>query len=944
MASTRPIYLTGECEIDLGRRELRVRGSPAPLGGRAFEIIEVLAAAAGELVTKDELLERMWGGIIVNENVLQVHISAVRKALGPYRGLLKTESGRGYRLIGDWVVHQQRSSSSSVATSPKAAENSKTNLPALVADPIGRAIALSDLRGLLSAYRIVTLTGAGGVGKTTLALHAVREALPEFADGVWLVELASLSDANLVPSAVASVLGLELSDAMSAESVTRSIGARELLLVLDNCEHVIEAVATFAEKLVRVCPHVTILTTSREVLHMRGEYVYRVPPLDVPEVDQTEDSLLRAHSAVELFLARKQASDSTLSLRGESLATIALICRHLDGIPLAIEFAAARAATFGADAVLAGLRDRFVLLTGGRRTAVPRHKTLRATLDWSYALLPESERRLLRRLAVFAGSFGLESLEALMGPSESGAPMVMDEIANLVDKSLVIPDRRDAGRWRLLETTRAYAMQKLAESGEREEIARRHAEFFLATFQRFDVESLAAVNELGSYRREVDNLRSALFWAFSEGKDAAIGTKLVAASCDFWIAESLVAECCDWCGRALAQIGAAAGTRCEMILLCGRGRALLYTKGMIPEARAALRRGLALAQELEDLEYQQRAAIDLWRFESRSALLDEALASARQFEEFAKDRGMLLNTTADWLVGVSLTFLAAHAEATMRLQRAGDRYPIERRNKDLVRIGFDVRATAAGHLAVNLLSLGLLEQASQAALSAINEARKSNQATLCISLAWSAGLTFLSLDELDLADRFGEELVDHAHRHGMRPYHAAGICIRGSIAAKRGDPVSAIRLLRAGLEAMQETAYLAFHPFFRARLAAALGERGRLDEALGEIDRALDVALEIDYSWFVPEILRVKGELLLLRGTDDSTTIENIFYRSLNHAQNHQAIYWQLSTAISTAELMFGQGRVAEARGLLAPLYNRLTEGFSAPRVKHAEALLSRLQ
>ena len=898
-ASVRPIYVAGECEIDLGRRELRVLGSPAPLGGRAFEMLEVLAAAAGELVTKDQLFARIWSGTVVNENALQVHISAVRKALGSYRSLLKTESGRGYRLLGGWVVRQQSTPPSHrVAHSPDqtAARNPRSNLPALVTDLIGRQTALPHLTKLLSAHRIVTLSGAGGVGKTTLALHAARELLPAFADGVWLVELALLSDASLVPSAVSSVLGLELGGTISADAVTRSIGANELLLVLDNCEHVIEAVATLAETLVRLCPRVTVLATSREVLRIGGEYVYRVPSLDVPAVEQSGEAVLRAHSAVELFIARRQASNSTLLPQSDSLSTIASICRHLDGIPLAIEFAAARAATLGIEPVHAEIRDRFALLTSGRRTAVPRHQTLRATLDWSYGLLPESERRLLCRLAVLSGSFGREAAEALMDAPGRGAPSVMDGIANLVDKSLVIPDRTDAGRWRLLETTRAYAVEKQAESGEAGVAARCHAEFFLATFEKFDVESQATFDALSFYRREVDNLRSALSWTFSGGGDAAMGTKLVAAACDFWIAESLVAECCDWCGRALAQIGDAAGTRCEMVLQCGRGRALLYTKGMVGEARTALERGLAIAQELEDLEYQQRAAIDLWRFKTRSALMNEALASACQFEEFARDRGVLLRTTADWLVGVSLTYPAAHAEAAARLQRASEQYPVERRDRDLVRIGFNIRATAGSHLAINLLSLGLLDRASEAAIGAIDEARESNHATLCITLAWSAGLTFLSLEELDLAERFGEELIDHAYRHGMRPYHAVGLCIRGSIAAKRGDLKSAIASLRAGLRAMQETAYLAFHSFFSSKLAMALGAGGRIDEALGEIDQALDAALRADYAWFVPEILRVRAELLLLLGTDDPSTIEGIFDRSMSYAQDRQALYWQLCT------------------------------------------------
>ena len=293
----------------------------------------------------------------------------------------------------------------------------------------------------------MTLTGPGGIGKTTLALEVARGLLGDFDGGGWFVELASLSDPDLVPSAVASVLGLKLSGGtISAESVARAVGEQHLLLVLDNCEHVIDAVANLTEVLVRRCPRTTILATSREVLRIDGEYVYRVPPLEVPAAEAVEPDHILGHSAVELFIARTQALESDFSPRAEDLPTIAAICRRLDGIPLAIEFAAARAATLGIQQVAIGLRDRFALLTGGRRTALPRHRTLRAALDWSHELLPEAERLLLRRLAIFPAGFTLDAAAAVMHDSGLEAAAVTDGIANLVAKSLVMPrqirDRR----------------------------------------------------------------------------------------------------------------------------------------------------------------------------------------------------------------------------------------------------------------------------------------------------------------------------------------------------------------------------------------------------------------------------------------------------------------------------------------------------------------------
>src|SRR5580704_1443286 len=375
----RPVYASGQCEIDLARRELRVLGSPVPVGGRAFEIVEILAHSAGELVTKNELMDRVWPGAIVNDNTLQMHISAVRKALGSHRVVLKTESGRGYRLLGTWTVQDQGPTTLPVTAQQLQAsgEVPVTNIPVAETGLVGRSAAVQRLRDCLSAYRAVTLTGPGGIGKTTLALKVASSLGGEFEGGTWFVELASLADPDLVPSAVAGVLGLKLSGGeISAEAVARAVGSNNLLLVLDNCEHVIDAVANFVEAVVRGCPRTTILATSREVLRTSGEYVYRVPPLEVPAVDEELPDDILGRSAVELFITRAKALASDFSPHAENLRSVATICRRLDGIPLAIEFAAARAVMIGVQHVALGLQDRFALLTRGRRTALPRHQTL----------------------------------------------------------------------------------------------------------------------------------------------------------------------------------------------------------------------------------------------------------------------------------------------------------------------------------------------------------------------------------------------------------------------------------------------------------------------------------------------------------------------------------------------------------------------------------------
>src|ERR1700688_4115845 len=553
----RLVYESGEWEVDLARRELRARGAAVPIGNRAFEIIEVLVQSAGELVTKHDLTSRVWPGAIVEDNALQFHISAIRKALGPDRELLRTASGRGYRLLGDWTFRQESTSpTGSIDLEPVqiAAEPFQTNLPATASDLVGRTTAVRHLRDLLSAYRLVTLTGPGGIGKTRLALEVARGLFPSFQGDVRLVELASLSDPALVPSAVAAGLGLKFGGEISAELVARAIGAQKLLLVLDNCEHVIDASARLAETIVRRCPRTTILATTREILKIEGEHVYRVPPLDVPPQFEEPDNIL-SYSAVQLLIATTRASHSDFFPNGESLPAIAEICRRLDGIPLAIDLAAARVATLGLHRVAAGLDDRLGLLTSGRRTALPRHQTLRATLDWSYELLPEPERLVMRRLAVFAGDFTAEAARLVAAASEIAALEVVRSLANLVSKSLVTLEAGNViSHYRMHETTRTYALEKLAESGEFAQVARRHANYYRYLFDRAETEldTLPAPAWLVRYGRQIGQVRAALDWAFSPTGAAEVGVALTVAAVPLWTCLSLNDECRSRVQRALS--------------------------------------------------------------------------------------------------------------------------------------------------------------------------------------------------------------------------------------------------------------------------------------------------------------------------------------------------------------------------------------------------------
>jgi predicted ATPase/DNA-binding winged helix-turn-helix (wHTH) protein len=529
----------GRFRLNARRRELLAEGAAVPIGSRALDILLVLIEARGELVTKDELLSQVWPETIVEENTLQFQISTIRKALGEDRDFIKTISGRGYRFVCEVTdaTSQTDVTFAHGAPEPYRPSSPATNLWAPASDFIGREMQLRDAADLVAAHRLVTLSGIGGTGKTSLGVELARQLLPNFADGVWIVELESVSDPGLVLPAVATVLGFT-GDPVSPERLAAAMASKRLLLVLDNCEHLIDSAARIAEAFLHGSATIQMIATSREPLRVDGECVFPVPPLDVPaEGAEDFDDIMR-HGAVKLFFARATAVDPRLSPDRRFGTAMANICRRLDGIPLAIELAASRAAVLGVEELSAGLDQCLDLLTSGRRTASPRHKTMRAVLDWSYDLLTEAERVVLRRLAIFGGSFRLEAATGIAANAEVTRLDVVDRLGDLVAKSLVSVDVDGAVvRYRMMETTRAYMLEKLIDSGERNEIARRHAEYYQRLFQcaAIDPEICSTVEWTARVGPDIYDLRSALDWAFSSTGDPSVGVLLATASIPRWL-------------------------------------------------------------------------------------------------------------------------------------------------------------------------------------------------------------------------------------------------------------------------------------------------------------------------------------------------------------------------------------------------------------------------
>ena len=469
-------FLFGPFRLLPTQRLLFKGEQPIRLGSRALDILIALVERPGVLVSKGELMARVWPDTLVIEANLTVHVAALRKALDDGRSgnrYLINIPGRGYRFVAPVVLLQQPDDFLQATVTERG-----HNLPAPVSRLIGRTDVVSTLAAQLSRQRFLTIVGSGGIGKTSVALTLAQELIAGYQHGVWLVDFALLTNPLLVPTALASALGLEISSDNPLSGLVPVLRDKQMLLVFDNCEHVVDTAAALVVEILRSAPGVQILATSREPLHVQGECVHRLSSLACPPPSiRLSASEALGFPAVQLFVERAAATMNEFELRDADAPVVAEFCSKLDGNPLAIEFAAARVDAFGVQGLETRLADRFRLLTNLHRATHPRHRSMSATLDWSYKLLCESERVVLRRLAIFMDSFAVEEATVVAG-HDVGASDVVDCVANLVTKSLIDAELFGSTvRCRLPETTRCYALEKLMESGEFEQVARRHPQY-----------------------------------------------------------------------------------------------------------------------------------------------------------------------------------------------------------------------------------------------------------------------------------------------------------------------------------------------------------------------------------------------------------------------------------------------------------------------------------
>ena len=623
----------GRAELRPSERQLLVDGRPLGLGARAFDLLLALVERRDRIVAKNELLDCVWPGLVVEENNLQVQISSLRKALGAQA--IATIPGRGYRFtaaLDGEAVSQPDTPAPRSAPAPEATDTHAaplSNLPAELTPLYGRAEDLPALGDLIELHKLVTVVGAGGIGKTALAQALAHRLRGSFDDGVWLVELAPVADASIVPTTVAGVLGVELGPDAQVATLAKALSGSRMLIVLDNCEHLLHAVAEVAAALLSAAPDVRLLATSQEPLKVAQEHVYRLGALALPAEGGVENA--RQAGAVALFEARAQAADPRFALTEHNIAAVVDVCRHLDGIALAIELAAARLPLLGVDGLLARLDERFSVLKGGRRLALKRHQTLRAALDWSHGLLTQEEQTVFRRLGVFAGGFSLKSAQRVTADGRIDEWAVLDHLGALVDKSLVVAETGEVPRYRLLETSRVFAIEKLQQADETNAVLRSHAEAVLGVFEGSLEEEyvLPTQARLERYLPELDNARAALDWSAGASGDAELQIALTGTIAWIWVSAGLRPEGMTRTRFAMARI-ASSTAPCLVARLLGSWSRLAHPEvgpgELAADARAVeLYRTLANRRALfTALCFQGRAQANCGRTEEAEVVLHEA--------------------------------------------------------------------------------------------------------------------------------------------------------------------------------------------------------------------------------------------------------------------------------------------------------------------------------
>lgn len=845
----------GAFSIVPARRSLLREGSAVPLGSRAIDILLFLLNHPGELKTNAEIVRQVWPDTFVDEANLRVHVSALRKALGDIKRepqFIANVPGRGYTFI---APVNRRSNGAAPAVRPTLQKFRLERLPARI---FGREQTIAAVTGQLTKGRLVTIAGPGGIGKSTVARAVIARGSFE-GEIVW-IDLSEVATGNLVATVLASALGiLSRSDDIVME-IAAHLRPRNLLLVLDSCEHVVADIAKLAEDLLAEAPDLHILATSREPLRAEGERVHRLLPLDLPLSAVTAEAAL-ASPAIQLFVERADACLGGYELTDEDAADVVDICTRLDGIALAIELAAGRLEAMGIAALSRSLSDCFRVLTRGRRTALPRHQTLRATLDWSYLILSPEEQQALRELSVFRGRFSSRAAAAVLSGTEPA-----DLLAALVAKSLVVVEiATDETLYRLLDTTRLYAGEKLAASGELPDVMARFSAWLSVALESAEQDLYAAPPEewTDDFALQVPGLRAALDWAFGPSGDALLGVRLTVAALPLFFRLSLLDECLAALTHAITFLDARPDLdeKSRMKLYAALGWPQLRATNAPEYGVAAWTTALRIAEELGDVDHQLRAIWALWVDVLNRAEPRRGLELAERFATLAPSS----SDPTDAIIGrrmraATLHWLGRHGEARNELLAMLSDYEHVPQARHSVRFQFDQRVTARIIIARCLWILG----DEKAALNEVEETMRyardigHNHSISNLLAEAVCPLALLSGNDGEAAAAI-RLLRDHTKALSLDVWHTYADGFETELHLRDGEYRLCLAKLRPAMDILDRAGFNLFRTYFQSIEAQALSSLGQHAEAHAVIDSALEHGDASGERWCLPELLRVKA-------------------------------------------------------------------------------------
>jgi predicted ATPase/DNA-binding winged helix-turn-helix (wHTH) protein len=919
----------GPFELSIGERVLRRGDRVLALGDRALDILICLAERAGEVIAKHELIDHVWPDVTVEEGSLRVHVAAIRKALGDGQfgnRYIANIKGRGYSFVGGVV------SSTEGTRAGRDQSRHQGRVPVRPIMMIGRERVVREVCEKLRNERFVTLLGPGGIGKTTVALAVGRAIAEEFSTDVHLVDLESLTDPRHVPEAVATSLGLALKSKDPGLELVDFVRSRRLLIILDSCEHVIEEVALLAEQLFKKTEQVFLLATSRELLKVEGEHCYRVLPLDYPPDGslQTANDALR-YPAVQLFVRRVAARAGSVVLTDEEASSVAEICRKLDGIPLAIELAAGQVAALGLNNTVSRLVSRLELLNLSHRTAVSRHRTLKAALDWSYDLLSETERIVFRRIAPFVGYFALDGARYVVGELGAGSSdcKIFDAIAGLVEKSLMVTRIEDAEpRYRLLDTTRAYALEKLTEHGEFDAISLHHAEYVVQKLES-QKEVLSGVprgERVAAYSRQLGNVRSAFEWSFGSRGDDEIATRLAVGSTQLFMELSLLIEWRGWAEQAIGRLR----DRHE-----GRDPHVRLASSQAPDAVAVMQRDFTRELRLlTGLFLYSSWTTDIHRALDIAARSQQVALKTQDSNDIARAESML--GFANHLAGNHLV-AQRHFEAGLRNLASGSQLRTGHylfHHPTLLLVG----------MARSLFYRGLLDQSLDYARLAIEEGENSGHpATLCRTLILVLPV-YLTLDDWQTSDQYIARLTDLSAAHSLKQLHAIAIGFRGRWLLLQDNVRDSVPLLKRASAELESHRHEMLSMDFVSDLGAGLAASGEHEEGLTLVVNALDAQKRGGKLLSMSALMRVKGFILASRSTQDYPEAEKSLLSAIDWAKRQSAALFELKAATDLAELFLKQGRMSDADRHLRGALDRMPSGIGFPDYRRALQILDQLR